>query len=262
MRAHIPDAIRSVPYMGIDYLALNMAHKPLNDVRVREALNLAYNREVITGKIRRIGELPAYNMMPPGLANYPNTGAMDFKSLPYAARIARARALMTQAGYGPQHRLRLTYVTSTNPDQRRTAALVQQMFAQVYIDLTIRSVELQVLYSRLQQHDFDIANAVWIADFNDASNFLDLLRTGGDNNYGNYSNPRFDALLNQAQQTIDLKTRGAIMHRAENIALADYAWVPCYFNVTQDIVQPWVKGWIPNLRDYNRTRWLSIEGRP
>jgi oligopeptide transport system substrate-binding protein len=262
MRAHIPGAIRSGPFMGIDYIAINVAHKPLNDVRVREALNLSYNREVITGKIRRIGELPAYSMMPPGMANYPNSGAMDFKPLPYAARIVKARALMIQAGYGPQHHLRLTYVTSTNPDQRRTAALVQQMFSQVYIDMTIRSVELQILYSRLQEHDFDLANAVWIADFNDASNFLDLLRTGGDNNYGNYSNPRFDALLNEAQQTVDLKTRGAIMQRAEDIALADYAWVPCYFNVTQDIVQPWVKGWIPNLRDYNRTRWLSIEGRP
>jgi oligopeptide transport system substrate-binding protein len=262
MREHIPGAIRSVPYMGIDYIAINVAHKPLDDVRIREALNLAYNREVITGKIRRIGERPAYNMIPPGVANYPGTGVLDFKSLPYGARIAKARALMVEAGYGPRHRLHLNYVTSTNPDSRRSAALVQQMLSQIYIDMTIRSVELQILYSRLQSHDFDIANAVWIADFNDASNFLDLLRTGGDNDYGNYSNPKFDALLDKAQQTVDLKTRGQLMQQAEDIALADYAWVPCYFQVTQDIVQPWVKGWIPNLRDFNRSRWLWIDGRP
>ncbi len=262
MRANIPGAIRSVPYLGTDYLAINVAHKPLNDARVREALNLAYNREVISGTIRRIGELPAYSMVPPGVANYPNAGALDFKPLPYGARVAKARALMKAAGYGPQHRLRLIYLTSTNPDQRRSAALVQEMLSQVYIDMTIRSVELQILYSRLQQHDFDIANAVWIADFNDASNFLDLLRTGGDNNYGNYSNPHFDTLLDQAQLTIDPVKRGRLMQQAENIALADYAWVPCYYEVTEDIIQPWVKGWIPNLLGYNRSRWLSIEGRP
>jgi oligopeptide transport system substrate-binding protein len=262
MRAHIPGAIRGAPYMGIDYIAINVLHKPLDDVRIREALNLAYNREVITGKIRRIGELPAYDMIPPGVANYPNTGALDFKSLPYGACLAKARALMAEAGYGPHRHLHLNYVTSTNPDSRRSAALVQQMLSQIYIDMTIRSVELQVLYSRLQSHDFDIANAVWIADFNDASNFLDLLRTGGGNNYGSYSNPRFDALLDKAQQTVDLKTRGQIMQQAEDIALADYAWVPCYFEVTQDIVQPWVKGWVPNLRDFNRSRWLWIDGRP
>ena len=201
-------------------------------------------------------------MIPPGVANYPNTGTLDFKPLPYAARIAKARALMTAAGYGPQHHMHLNYLTSTNPDQRRTAALVQQMLSQIHIDMTIRSVELQILYSRLQSHDFDIANAVWIADFNDASNFLDLLRTTSDNNYGNYSNPRFDALMDKAQLTVDLKARGALMQQAENTALADYAWVPCYYQVTQDIVQPWVKGWIPNLRDFNRTRWLWIDGRP
>jgi oligopeptide transport system substrate-binding protein len=262
MHANIPRAIRSVPYLGTDYLAINIAHKPLDDIRVREALNLAYNREVIAGKIRRIGELPAYSLIPPGVANYPNAGTLDFKPLPYSARVAKARALMEAVGYGSQHRLHLIYLTSTNPDQRRTAALVQQMLSQVYIDMTIRSVELQILYSRMQQHDFDIANAVWIADFNDASNFLDLLRTGGDNNYGNYSNPRFDALLDQAQLTIDPKKRGQIMQQAEDIALADYAWVPCYYQVTDDIVQPWVKGWIPNLLGFNRSRWLSIEGRP
>ena len=262
MRANIPGAIRSKPYLGTDYLPINVARKPLNDIRVREALNLAYNREVIANKIRRIGELPAYSMVPPGVANYPDTGALDFKQLPYAARIAKARALMAAAGFGPQHRLHLDFLTSTNPDQRRSAAVVQQMLSQIYIDMTIRSVELQILYSRMQQHDFDIANAVWIADFNDASNFLDLLRTDGDNNYGNYSNPKFDALLDQAQQTVDPVKRGQIMQQAEDIALADYAWVPAYYQVTDDIIQPWVKGWVPNLLGYNRSRWLSIAGRP
>jgi oligopeptide transport system substrate-binding protein len=114
----------------------------------------------------------------------------------------------------------------------------------------------------MQQHDFDIANASWIADFNDASNFLDLLRSGGDNNYGGYSNPAYDALMDKAQQTVDLKQRGRLMEQAEQMALNDDAWLPCYFLLTMDIVQPWVKGWIPNIRGFNRTRWLSIEGRP
>ena len=47
--------------------------------------------------------------------------------------------------------------------------------------------------------------------------------------------------------------------RAEQMALDDYAWVPVYFMVTRDIVQPTVKGWIPNIKDFNRTRWLWID---
>ena len=117
-------------------------------------------------------------------------------------------------------------------------------------------------YSRIQEHDFDIANAAWIGDFSDATNFLDLLRAHSDNNYGLYANPAYDALLDKAQQTTDLKARGELLQQAEQIALDDYAWLPCYFLVTEDIVQPYVKGWIPNLRGFNRSRWLWIDGRP
>ncbi|MGN6517400.1 MAG: peptide ABC transporter substrate-binding protein [Rhizomicrobium sp.] len=262
LRTNIPRDIRSVPYLGVDYIALNMTRAPFKDKRLREALSLAYNREAIVYKIRRIGETPAYNMIPPGIANYPNVAALDFKSVPYAARLEKARALMREMGYGPQHPFHLVYATSTNPDQRRTAAVVQQMFKAIYIDMTISSVEIAQHLQRMQQHDFDIANASWIADFNDASNFLDLLRSGGDNNYGGYSNPQFDALLNRAQQTVDLKERGRLMEQAEQMALNDYAWLPCYFLLTMDIVQPWVKGWVPNIRGFNRTRWLWIDGRP
>jgi oligopeptide transport system substrate-binding protein len=136
------------------------------------------------------------------------------------------------------------------------------MLKQIYIDVAISCEELQVHYVRIQEHDFDIANAAWIGDFNDASNFLDLLRTGSANNYGQYANAKYDALLDTAQQTVDIGKRGDLMRNAEQMALNDYAWLPCYFLVTEDIVKPYVKGWIPNLRGFNRSRWLWIDGRP
>ena len=262
MKANIPNDIRSVPYLAIDYIAFNFDRKPFQDVRLRKAINLAYNREATVYKVRRIGETPAYNMMPPGVANYPNGARLNFEKMSYPARIAEARSLMQQMGYGPHHRLSIVFATSTNPDQRRAGAILQQMLSQIYIDTIISTEELQVHYSRIQEHDFDIANAAWIGDFSDATNFLDLLRAHSDNNYGLYANPAYDALLDKAQQTTDLKARGELLQQAEQIALDDYAWLPCYFLVTEDIVQPYVKGWIPNLRGFNRSRWLWIDGRP
>ena len=49
---------------------------------------------------------------------------------------------------------------------------------------------------------------------------------------------------------------------AEKIALRDYPWIPWRFRVTQNLVQPWVKGFVSNVRDYNRSRWLWIAGKP
>jgi oligopeptide transport system substrate-binding protein len=259
MRANIPHALKIVPYLGTAYLVMNFERKPFQDIRLRQAINLAFDRESLAGKVRRIGETPAYHIVPPGVANYPGGAALAFQSMPFADRLAKAQALMRRMGYSPNHRLALGFTTSTNPDSRRGAAAVQGMLAKIYIDLTLDSVESGMFLVKMQQHDFDIGFASWIADFNDASNYLDLLRSGAGENYGDYRNPKYDALLANAQQQTDLKIRGQIMKQAEQIALDDYVWVPAYFMVTRDIVQPYVKGWIPNIKDFNRTRWLSID---
>ncbi len=106
---------------------------------MRTALNLAINREAITDKIRRVGDVPAYSIVPPGIANFPGGNVFAFKAWPYGKRIAQAKALMLQAGFGPDKRVQATYmIRSTAPGSyRAVAAAVQQMFALIYVDITI-----------------------------------------------------------------------------------------------------------------------------
>jgi len=263
MRANMPGALQMIPYLSVYYVNFNTTHKPFDDVRVREALNLVFDRETLTNKIIKLGEPAAYNIVPPNTANYPGGAAMPFKAMPYAERVKRAQELMRAAGYGPKRRLHTTYSTTTNTDSKRTAAAFQSMLRQIYVDIDIIQSELQVHYKKLDTGDFDLAYANWVADFNDATNFLDLARCGnGDNwgnNYAHYCNRAYDALLNKANQQTDAKVRGALLREAEDIALKDFVWLPMRFANTQDIVQPYVKGWISNVRDINRTRWLWIE---
>lgn len=261
MKKNIPQDIKSVPYLGVSYVLLNFERPAFRDIRLREAIELAFDREALTYKIRRIGETPAYSMIPPGVANYPGTAALDFKAMPNAERIKKAQSLMAALGYGPNHHFQITYMVSTSPDSTRSASVIQQMMSKIYIDMKLDSVEGQILYQRLQQQDFEMAGPSWIADYNDATNILDLLRADSGNNYGHYKNPAYDALLNKAQMQTDLKLRGQLLGQAEQMALNDYAWVPAYFLVTQDIVQPYVKNWIPNIRGFNRTRWLWLDGK-
>jgi oligopeptide transport system substrate-binding protein len=110
---------------------------------------------------------------------------------------------MQAAGYGPFQRLHLSFETTTNPDNRRLAAILQAMLKPIYIDLTIQTVELQIHLRNLRLHQFELASANWYADFNDASNFLDLLRSDSGNNYAGYRNPRFDAALDAAASEPD-----------------------------------------------------------
>jgi oligopeptide transport system substrate-binding protein len=260
LRANMPETLQIGPYLGIGYIVVNQTRKPFGDLRVREALNLGYDRETVTEKILRLGQEPAYTFVPPGIANYPYGNSLDFRAMAYPDRIKKAQDLMRQAGYGPQKRLATTYSISTSPDARRVAAAVQQMWKQIYVDVELVPSEVQINYMKLQNGDYDIGGAGWIADFNDARNFLFLLMTNnGGFNYGRYKSAEFDKLMEQSDLEPDLKKRGDLMARAEAIALKEYAWIPTLNQVTTNLVRPYVKGWVANVKDIHRTRWVSLD---
>ncbi len=262
LRAHMLSAVHTKPFLGLSYVSINQRHPPLDDVRVRRALNLALDRETITSKVLRLGEPPAYSIVPPSVANYPRGAALDFRTVPFAQRLTKAQWLMRQMGYGPENHLRLTFETFDEPNNKRIAAVMQAMMHQIWVDLDIVAIDAAVHGRNMQQGNYDLGQASWFADFDDASNFLDLLRSDSGNNYGHYNNPRFDATLNAAQLEPDAVKRGSLLQKAELIALGDYPWIPTRFRTTQDLVQPYVKGWVDNARDLNRSRWLWIDGKP
>jgi oligopeptide transport system substrate-binding protein len=262
LRTHMPAAVHTKPYLGLSYVSINLRHPPLDDVRVRRALNLAFDRETIATKVLRLGEPAAYSIVPPSVANYPKGAALDFRRLPFAERLAKAQWLMRQVGYGPDKHLRLNFETFDEPNNKRIAAVMQAMMHQIWVDLDIVAMDAAVHGRNMQQGNYDLGQASWFADFDDASNFLDLLRKDSGNNYGGYDNRSFDAMLNAAQMETDATKRGLLLQKAEEIALSDYPWIPTRFRTTQDLVQPYVKGWVDNARDLNRSRWLWIEGKP
>jgi oligopeptide transport system substrate-binding protein len=245
----------------VEYVWVNHRRAPFQDVRVREAINLAINREAVSQRIRRVGDQPAYSLVPPHIANFPGGNSFAFRAMPYAARIERARTLMQAAGFNDKNRINTTYmIRNTAPGpSRAVAAAVQQMMAQIYINLSIVPMDFAVFLAETHSHNFDMAEAAWGADFDDAATFLELLKTGGGNNDGEYSNPAFDAMLASAQQDADLISRGQKLAQAEDIILKDHAILPLYFWVDPNIVQPYVKGWKANGMDKHRSRWLTID---
>jgi len=260
IRENMPETIDLKPTLTVEYIAMNFERPGLDDVRVREALSLALDRETLVNQVIRVGQPPAYSMIPPGIANYPGNVRLTFADMPQAERVARARMLMEEAGYGPDNRLRFGLaVRAASADARRVPAAIQQMWSAIHVDAEIEQSDAAVFYDLMQEHEFDAGMAGWVADYNDPSNFLDLLRTGNSNNYSQYSNPRYDALLDQAMSERDLEARGRLMAEAEEIALNDHAWIPMFFHVTDSLQRPYVRGWINNINDTNRTRWLSID---
>ena len=261
IKKNMPELLAPVPQLILDMIQVNLSKKPFHDIRVRTALNLAINREAITGKIVPVGYVPAYNIVPPGTANFPGGNVFDFKTTPYPERTAMAQRLMREAGFGPENRLRTTYLIRSTAagSYRAVAAALQQMFAVIYVDISIIPTDAQIFYKQIQEHDFEICQPGWQADFDDASNFLDIFVTGGGNNWSTYSSAPFDKMLNAAQNDPDIQSRGRKLGDAERILLKDQAALPLFFWVSGNLVRPYLKGWEANAMDKHRSRWMSID---
>jgi oligopeptide transport system substrate-binding protein len=261
IKANMGNTFNPVPLLVTEYIQVNHTRKPFNDLRVRRAISMALNREAIAQRIRRVGDVPAYALVPPNTANYAFGTGLDFQSMPYPARMERARALMRDAGFGEKNRVKTSFmIRSTTPGPyRAVAAAIQQMLALIFIDISILPTDFQVWIAQTNAHDFDITEGGWNGDFNDAATFLELLLTGGGNNWGLYSNPAFDRALADAQKDVDLVSRGRKLAAAEAIALKDHAVMPLYYTANPNLVWPYVKGWLPNAIDKHRSRWISID---
>jgi oligopeptide transport system substrate-binding protein len=259
LKANMPGSLHIMPSLALAYLAMNLRDPALADIRVRRALNLVYDREAVAQKVMKLGEAPAYAYVPPGIDRYRGGPQLDFKPMPYPARLAKAKRLMQDAGYGPFNKLTLTYLTSGNPDSKRLAAVFQAMARQIHIDVRIIVSDYPLVLRAMRQGQYQLGYATWLADYSDASNFLDLLRSGVAGNYAGYRDAKFDAAMAAAEREPDAARRARLLQAAERIALADMPWLPIRFLSQSEAVGPRVGGYVQNERDFNRSRWLWIK---
>ena len=258
MEENLPGQARVAPFAGLYYYSINFNKAPFDDVRVRRALAMSINREVIGPQILGTGEQAAYSWVPPGMANYADTASFDWMGRPYEEKVEEAKRLLAEAGFDDANPLELQLRYNTNENHKRIAVAVAAMWKPLGIEVELYNTEVKVHYDELQENVLDIARAGWLADYNDADNFLNLLKTGVPYNYGRYSNPEFDALLDRANQTTDMEARAALLIEAEQMALDDVASIPIYYYMSRNVVSPRVEGFVDNAFDIHRTRWLTL----
>lgn len=252
-----PGEAHVAPFAGLYYYVMNSSKPPLDDVRVRQALSMSINREVIGAHVLGTGEQPAYSWVPPGMDNYGEPYEAAWKSTPYGERMAQAAALLAEAGYGSDNPLAVQLRYNTSDNHKRVAIAVAAMWRPLGIEVELYNTEVKVHYAELTEGVLEIARAGWLADYNDPENFLGLLKGGVQFNYGRWQNDDYDALLDQAAQTRDLEARAGLLRQAEQIAIDDSAAAPIYYYMSENVVSPRISGFEDNAFDVHRTRWIS-----
>jgi len=262
LNENMPGQGRVFTYLATEYVAINMRRKPFDDIRVRRALMLALDREIYASKVWRDGRKPAASFVPPGIDNYdvPIKPKYDYSGWPRDKRIAEAKKLLKEAGYGPDNPLRFDFNNMTGYDARRAAAAITTMWREAGIITKPLPNEPKTHYNTIQEFNFDVTWAAWVGDYNDPQTFLYLLEgNAGAFNYSGYKNPEYDRLMSEAKNLQDLKARAAIMARAEQIMLEDVAIIPLTNQVTRNLVGKQVKGYVDNIVNWHRTRFMRIE---
>jgi dipeptide transport system substrate-binding protein len=245
-RIEADPALRLLKQEGfnVGYLALNATKPPLDDVRVRRAVNMAVDKATIVDAVYRGAGITAKNPIPPTLWSY-NDAIRDY---PYDP--AEAQRLLVEAGHPDGFETELWYMPVSrpyNPNGKRIAEMIQADLAKVGIRTKLVTEEWSRYRAKLQNGDAPMALFGWTGDNGDPDNFFDVLlgcnaaRPGG-NNIAKWCDPNFDALVSAAKRLPDQPSREALYRRAQEIVKAEAPWLPIAHSIVFMAIRKEVTG--------------------
>ena len=250
LRKEHPNELVIAPYLATAYFGLNFVAGQLHgNIKLRKALSMAIDRRRLVNALA-LGQISAYGFVPPGTWNY-EPQRWEWASLDDANRVIEARRLYKEAGYSVDTPLSLRLLFNSSPSIKQTAIMIAAMWKEeLGIDTRLTDEEFRVfLQTRRDRKKWDVVRLAWNADYNDASNFLDIFRLTSANNDTGYANPIFEKYLDDAAKTANQETRRSLLQKAERTMLADYPVIPLYFFVSKRLVKPYVFGVKPNALD-------------
>lgn len=250
--AELLDILRTNSYAHpFDYLATffyryNVTKPPFDDPRVRKALAMAVDKRRIVERITRGGELPASCFTPPGIRGYQPPQGIEYDP-------EGARKLLADAGYPRGKGFPLFHYLNQNSTQAGQIAVeLKEMWEkELGLRMEIQPLEWKVYLHEQSRTNFEISYSSWIGDYKDPNTFLDLFMSRSGNNRTGWSNPRYDALMREANAQIDSKKRFDLLRQAESILVKDdLPLVPLYFETGILFYDPdKIDGVYPNLID-------------
>jgi peptide/nickel transport system substrate-binding protein/oligopeptide transport system substrate-binding protein len=229
------------PILATLFLLINTREAPLNNVKVRQAINYAINRDSISETIRQGRLVRARGILPQGMPGYnPELSA-------YAYDPQRARDLLAEAGYPGGKGLPPLELWSGSiaPEAQREQEAIKRDLQQVGITVELHTAQSWQHYQTqlLGQRPRAMYRYAWYADFPDPDNFFAVLfQTQGTSNFSNYSNPEVDRLLQRAQRNNVYLERLQLYRRIEELIMSDAPSVNLLYVTFEQLFQPYVQG--------------------
>ena len=251
-------------YLGTYFFRFNVTRPPFDDVRVRKAFAMAVDKERLVTRITKGGEKVASYYTPIGTANYQPPQGLDHDP-PAARRLLAEAGYPEGKGFPPvQYLFNAGTGGGARPDNKIAVELQRMWQEQLGVNVALRQLEWKTYLAAQGRLDYDLCRSSWVADYNDANTFLDMFMGNNGNNRTGWKNARYDQLLRQANQQVDMARRARLLQSAEAIlVLEEVPIAPLYFYTGFTFYDPAkVAGIYPNVIDQHPVDAILRMERP
>lgn len=268
--ATLVDSLRRQPYfhsgpmLATGFMRFNCAAagSPFTDPRVRRAFGLCLDRQRVVERVTRMGEPPAYSLVPPGCGDGYEPPRPD-----PMYDVAEARRLLAEAGYpGGRGFPLVRYLFPILETDQALAVEIQAMWENALgVKILPQKQEWKVYLDSMRKTNYDICRSSWVGDYNDPNTFLDMFLSGSGNNRTGWRNSDYDSLIAAAGDESDRSKRYALFQRAESLLIQTHAVIsPVWHFVGVQFYWPdRLAGVRSNLVDehpFRCMRWLPAAG--
>ncbi len=264
IRENLPKELKITPFLGTYYYGFNLEQPPFKDnPKLRRAIALVIDRKAITDQILKTGEKPLYSFVPPGIPGY-RQQEMSFVDMPMDERIAEAKKLYQEAGYGPDKPLTVELRYNTSENHKKIAIAISSMLSRAFgAKVSLVNAEYKVLLDDVKQKKVtQMFRGAWIGDYVDPNTFAEFLQSDAPLSGTGWVNPEYDRLVKTAAVTVDPEQRIQLLEAAEKLIVTDLPIAPIYSYVKKEMVKPNVVGYEPNVLGwfYSKDIYLLKQG--
>ncbi|MNO93759.1 Periplasmic oligopeptide-binding protein precursor [compost metagenome] len=243
LKKEIPTEVHVDPYLCTYYYEINNQKAPFTDARVRTALKLGLDRDIIVNKVKAQGDLPAFGYTPPYTDGAKLTKPEWF-TWTQEKRNEEAKKLLAEAGYTADKPLTFSLLYNTSDLHKKLAIAASSIWKKnLGVDVKLVNQEWKTFLDTRHQGNYDVARAGWCADYNEPTSFLNTMLSDSSMNTAHYKSPAFDAIMKDTLKVTDEAQRTALYDKAEQQLGQDSAIVPVYYYVNARLVKPWVGGY-------------------
>ena len=245
LRTDLPNEVHIDPYLCTYYYEINNQVAPFDNPKVREALKLLLDRDIIVHKIKDQGDMPAYGFTPPFIAGM-ETDTPEWFTLDQKSRNQKAAKLLEEAGYSKRNPLNFNLLYNTSDLHKKLAIAASSMWKQNsggLINVKLENQEWKTFLDSRHQGNYQVARAGWCADYNEPSSFLNIMLSHSSNNTAHYKSDDFDAVMAKSVRAETEAARAVIYKEAETVLDRDTAIVPVFYYANPRLVKPYVGGY-------------------